>query len=211
MSFGLAAWQALVAVVAKSRVWTTRSKVVLYSLSEYLLELARSGLVHDVRRVKESYLASLDAGVEGQQADAMVKRATAIKTIAEAVAVVTREPAQASREPLGPSDRLAEAEANFRRVLATYVALGGTVSIDVKEVEGLRALLAHEPAVITLDSTVPLPLKSVSALQASVVGGASASADLSAGPRGVGASDAATRSESATATLPTDPSSGTAQ
>jgi hypothetical protein len=163
------AGKALIALIARSRNLLTASTVALLSVAETLTRLVRLGIVHDIREVKGTLMDGMKAHVADVQADVLVKRANAFKTITEAV-VQTNQDSPHSGAAADSASRLGEAEANLKRALVTYGLFGGTLSFDPDDAQRLRALLA-EPV---HGNVTPDSVK----LEASLQGSASVSAEL---------------------------------
>jgi hypothetical protein len=176
---GLGAAKALIAVVARSRDFAAASTAAVLSVAEYLGTLAHLGIVvQDIRRIKESMIAGVEARVHEKDAEALAKRATALKTMAEALSFVTNRPFEEAPGPVAKHPE-AEAEAKVKLLLGTYAALGGSLIHESRGIERLDALFPpNVMPPITAESTVKLPLGTGHELKASVVGSASVSAEL---------------------------------
>jgi hypothetical protein len=136
------AGQAIVGIIARSRDGLAAGGVALLSVVEHVGSLLRAGIVSDVREAKNALLDGMKARAASQQADVLLKKTAAFKTVTEAVTLANQGRSTSSAQT-ARGQKVAGAVNNLRDAVIAYKLLGGQLSVDPENLDLIRALLLH--------------------------------------------------------------------
>jgi hypothetical protein len=147
----LAEGRNLMGIVATAIAATVPGRVALIAVAQTLSDMMRLGIAQDLREYRDHRREKNRLERANLAADELVKRAVAVKTVAEAVQIANHS--NFAPGGAGAPRDIRQAAAELQAALAALGAFGGELAVDSGNLEALSSLPTDDTRVVSLQQS----------------------------------------------------------